>query len=117
MKLILVLLKMTSVVVWAAHAMRFEKVTNYGDPSQAKYHARIQECGSCDGIGIAITSIVEGCDMRYHGLFYFTVTKDDASTCICRTSTGVITKGNMDMSIEKMDGSGELAWVHKKDND
>ena len=105
MKLLLILLMMTSVVM-AHHTIRSQKVTNYGDSTTAIYHARIQECGTCDGISIVISEIIEGCDIRYHGQFYFTVSKDDSSSCICYTSTGVITKGNLDMSIEKMDDSG-----------
>ena len=92
-------------------------MTNYGDPSSAIYHVRIQECGTCDGLYLAITSIIEGCDTNYHGLFYFTITKDDVSTCVCRTSEGVITKGNIDMSIEKMGSPKEKIWVHQKDRD
>ena len=100
-------------VVMASHnILRSEKVTNYGDAETAKFHARIQECGKCDGVSKIITSIVEGCDLRYHGWFYFTVGKDVVETGVCRTSTGIITKGNFDMSIENMDGSGEILWVH-----
>ena len=77
-------------------------VTIYGDANSAVYHARIQQCGSWGGIANAITEIVEGCDVRYHKQFYFTVSKDDVST------------GNLEMSIEKMDGSGDKVWVHQK---
>ena len=64
----------------------------------------------------AITSIIEHCDATHHGLFYFTITMDEEQTCICRTSAGVITKGNLDMSIEKMDGTGGKRWEHRKDS-
>ena len=116
MKAYLIIASVMTSVVLATHSLWSNLVTNYGDPFDAIYHVRIKECGRCDGLYFAITSIIEHCDATHHGLFYFTITMDEEQTCICRTSAGVITKGNLDMSIEKMDGTGGKRWVHRKDS-